>query len=137
MFRNPVLVNGYPIPRRPHTDTGLEIPFNMMAGLIGTQRVNAFKGNLFLKGFSSMLVPVERFDDIVVWHFLHNADGARIPYLDHSLPLLADLDFRSIETGRHMVGWCSEVKICTGRTIQMVMTKFFWADLSCDRRGRF
>ena len=59
MFRNPVVVKGYPIPRRSEPNTGLEIPLNMMAGLARTQRVNTFNGKLFIKGFSTMLVPTK------------------------------------------------------------------------------
>lgn len=43
IFKNPVIVRGYPIPRRLEWNTGLEISLNIMAGLAQTQRVNRFK----------------------------------------------------------------------------------------------
>ena len=72
MFRNPVVVKGYPIPRRSESDTGLEIPLNMMAGLARTQRANIFNGKLFIKGFSTMLVPTKRCGDLLIWTSFSN-----------------------------------------------------------------
>lgn len=57
LFRNPTVVQGFPILRRESICYGLEIPLNMMAGLIGTARAHVFNNITILKGFSSMLVP--------------------------------------------------------------------------------
>jgi len=85
MFRNPVVVKGYPIPRRSEYNTGLEIPLNMMAGLAQTQRANIFNERLFIKGFSTMLVPTKRSGNLLIWHLLFKEDGSRISYLDNTV----------------------------------------------------
>jgi hypothetical protein len=79
MFRNPVVVKGYLIPRRSESDTGLEIPLNMMAGLARTQRADTFNGKLFIKGFSAMLIPTKRSGDLIIWHYLYKKNGNHLP----------------------------------------------------------
>ncbi|KAK2788237.1 hypothetical protein FQN52_006776 [Onygenales sp. PD_12] len=78
LFRNPVVVEGYPIPRRPAGTPGIEIPLRMMAELIQTSWVNPFAGRLVIKGFSQMLVPTEIRGDIIMWHLLQSKEGERI-----------------------------------------------------------
>lgn len=60
LFRNPVIVKGYPIRLRPAGETGIEIPLDMMAALIEAQRLTLFAGNIFIKSFSSMLVVTKQ-----------------------------------------------------------------------------
>ena len=115
MFRNPVVVKGYPIPRRSEPDTGLEIPLNIMAGLARTQRVNTFNGKLFIKGFSTMLVPTKHSGDLLIWHLLYNKDGSRISYLDNTVPHAENVSVFNLEKARQVLGWCSEVKYYAGR----------------------
>jgi hypothetical protein len=115
MFRNPVVVRGYPILRKYEPDVGLEIPLNMMAGLARTQRANIFNGKLFIKGFSTMLVPTKRSGDLLIWHLLYNKEGNRISYLDNIIPHAENVSFSDLETARHVVGWCSEVQNYAGR----------------------
>jgi hypothetical protein len=115
MFRNPVVVKGYPIPRRSESNTGLEIPLNMMAGLARTQRANTFNGKLFIKGFSTMLVPTKHSGDLLIWHLLYNKDGNRISYLDNTIPHVENISIFDLEKARHVVGWCSEIRNYAGR----------------------
>jgi len=114
MFRNPVVVRGYPIPRRTTLDTGLEILLNIMAGLARTQRANTFNGNVFIKGFSTMLVPTNLGGNMLIWHLLYNKDGSRISYLDNAVAKSANVSISYLENARHVVGWCSEVKNYAG-----------------------
>jgi hypothetical protein len=114
MFRNPVVVKGYPISRRTTLDTGLEIPLNIMAGLARTQRANIFNGNVFIKGFSTMLVPISLSGDMLIWHLLYNKDGSRISYMDNTVAHVANVSISYLENARHVVGWCSEVKNYAG-----------------------
>jgi hypothetical protein len=104
MFRNPVVVNGYPIPRRPESVAGLEIPLNMMTGLAGTQQVNTFNGKLFIKGFSTMLVPTKHSGDLLIWHLLCNKDGSHISYRDNTIPHVENLCLSDLEHARHVIG---------------------------------
>ncbi|KAL6849042.1 hypothetical protein ACO1O0_008572 [Amphichorda felina] len=85
IFKNPVIVKGYPIPQRPEWSTGLEIPLNMMAGLARSQRLDRFRDKLYIKGFSTMLVPTKQIGDVICWHMIYNKDGSRISYLDDNV----------------------------------------------------
>ncbi|KAK4205949.1 hypothetical protein QBC37DRAFT_237583, partial [Rhypophila decipiens] len=83
LFRNPVVVTGFPIPRRQSVeDTGLEIPLYMAARLTDSLRLYDFHGRLFLKGFLAMLVAMGVIGDTVLWHLYYNPAGDRISYLD-------------------------------------------------------
>ena len=115
MFRNPVIVQGYPILYRSEPGTGLEIPVDIMAGLAGTRRVNTFNGKLFIKGYSTMLVPTKHSRDLLMWHLLYNEDGGRISYLDNTVANADNSNVFDLETTRHIVGWCSEMKYYAGK----------------------
>ncbi|KAH8803410.1 hypothetical protein F5884DRAFT_683898 [Xylogone sp. PMI_703] len=114
LFRNPVVVKGFPIPRKSEPDTGLEIPLNMLAGLARTQRVSNFNRQFFIKGFSTMLVPTRNNGDLFIWHLLYNKDGSHISYLDNTVPHADNITDFDLEKARHIIGWCSEVKYCAG-----------------------
>ncbi|KAF3182049.1 hypothetical protein TWF225_006544 [Orbilia oligospora] len=115
MFRNPVVVEGYPILRRPRVESGigLEIRLNMMAGLVQTKRVNIFDGKIFIKGYSAMLVPIKKDGDMLIWHFLYSDTGERISYLDKTFHA-EDISIPALETARHVVGWCSKASYHAG-----------------------
>jgi hypothetical protein len=115
MFRNPVVVRGYPILRRSEQNTGLEIPLNMMARLAQTKLANIFNGKLFIKGFSIMLIPTKHARDLVIWHLLYNKYGNRISYLENTVPHAENVSIFDLEKNRHILGWCSEVKTYAGR----------------------
>jgi hypothetical protein len=115
LFRNPVIVKGYPILRRQELDTGLEIPLNVMARLAQAQRVNTFNGKIFVKGFSTMLVPTKRIGDLLIWHLFYNEDGSRISYLDSTVAHCVNLNVQDLEKTRHILGWCLNVQFYAGR----------------------
>jgi hypothetical protein len=119
LFQDPILVKGFPIPKKPAGVLGLEIPLNMLAALVGTPRITNFAGNLFIKGFSTMLVLTKRTEAICTWHLLFNEDGDHISYDDPRVrsisPLQTDtLSIHKLESARHVVGWCSSVQVLTG-----------------------
>ena len=70
LFRNPVIVKGFPILARSHGEKGLEIPLNMMAGLGEAYRVTNFDDGLLIKGFSTLFYPTLRIDNSIQWHYL-------------------------------------------------------------------
>jgi hypothetical protein len=120
MFRNPVIVNGYPIPKRSKRHTGIEISLDIMAAIAGAQRVINFLGKIFIKGFCTMLIPTDRIDDIVIWHLLFNKNGSHISYIDPRIRSLArpsvdSLRLSELENLRHIVGWCSNMKNYAGK----------------------
>ncbi|EGX53749.1 hypothetical protein AOL_s00004g408 [Orbilia oligospora ATCC 24927] len=116
MFRNPVVVAGYPIPRRPTIGTGLELPLNMIAGLAKTKYIQPFNGGFFIKGFSTLLIPTkkEEPEGILIWHMIYNQDGDRIPYLENDIPIAEGLNISEIATARHILGWCSKAEYYAG-----------------------
>ncbi|KAK3998110.1 hypothetical protein QBC44DRAFT_354055 [Cladorrhinum sp. PSN332] len=114
LFNRPVIAKGFPIPRRPEGRSGLEMPLNMMAALARTKYVNTFRSKLFIKGFSTMLVPTLKDDDVLMWHFLHSSDPEeRISYLECPVEH-ADIKTRELESSRHILGWCTKASCAVG-----------------------
>jgi hypothetical protein len=129
LFRNSVIVKGFPIPARLKEDTGIEMPLNMMAGLAGTRRLQTFAGNIFLKSFSIILLLTKRLSDIVVWHLIFNDSGEHISYTDSRVwtsidPLTQTTEIHSLKSARHVVGWCSKVSSLTGKFNQHTHVAF-------------
>ena len=114
LFRNPVVVPGFPILERDSDQYGLELPLNIIAGILQVKRAHIFEDVLFIKGYSVMLVPSKQSDGVLVWHLFYNADGSRISYLDNKLPPLKDVGFWNLQASRHIVGWCSNANNCAG-----------------------
>jgi hypothetical protein len=74
MFRNPVMVSGYPILTKHEHGLGLEMPLNMIAELGGSERANEFDGKVFIKGFSTMLIATKITRDLLIWHYFYNRE---------------------------------------------------------------
>ncbi|KAI5461596.1 hypothetical protein BGZ63DRAFT_238538 [Mariannaea sp. PMI_226] len=114
MFMNPVIVKGYPIPARIEFNSGLEIPLNIMAELAGTHQVDRFNEKIFIKGFSTLLVPTKQKGDILFWHLIYNKDGSRISYLDNTVAHAKEINNLDLGKLRHVLGWCAEAKFLAG-----------------------
>ncbi|KAL8366316.1 hypothetical protein RB595_004877 [Gaeumannomyces hyphopodioides] len=114
MFRNPVIVRGYPISRRTATQTGLEMPLNIMARMVKADHVMPFSSTWYLKGFSSMLALTESRNDVLLWHHIYNRDGDHVSYSDHTAKSPIDITVSQLQNARHVVGWCSDVKLYAG-----------------------
>lgn len=120
LFRNPLLVTGYPIRRRASADTGLELSLLVMAELVQSRQLTNFGERLVLKGFCSLLVATAVVADAVIWHLLFNSTGERISYCDSRLEnihykLPQGFALRDLESRRHIVGWCSDIKEYPGK----------------------
>ncbi|PWY75544.1 hypothetical protein BO70DRAFT_295914 [Aspergillus heteromorphus CBS 117.55] len=116
LLRHPHIVNGYPILRRPvkKPTYGLEIPIEVMAKLAETKRVNSFAGNIYIKGFSTLLVPTGREENMIVWHLISTDDGRRVSYVEGMKLSPVRIHFSELKTSRHVLGWCSEMKFYAG-----------------------
>jgi len=127
MFRNPVVVRGFPIPRRPRPNTGLEIPFHMAARLTDARRLHDFMGRFYLKGFSAMLAAVEVIGGMVLWHLYHNTAGGRISYLDanNNSPHAEGISTNVLRASRHVIGWCSHADYLAGMSRSFEIIKRF------------
>jgi hypothetical protein len=125
LFRNPIIVKGFKIRRRPSDLAGIESSLNIMTSLVQTRRIAVFDNRLFIKGFCTMLIPTKREEDLVIWHVLFNDDGSQIAYTDPRLneigikrDMTDNLTFSDLETARHVVGWCSTVENHAGKFVQ-------------------
>ncbi|OGM48282.1 hypothetical protein ABOM_002156 [Aspergillus bombycis] len=116
LFRNPIVVTGFPIPYRSGQGTGLEVPLNILAGLVHANRVDVFRGKLFIKGFSSLLIPTEHIRDQseILWHLCYNMRGGRISYLNGIAPHAGHITLADLESSRHILGWCSDARCYAG-----------------------
>ncbi|KAI1363885.1 hypothetical protein F5Y08DRAFT_340210 [Xylaria arbuscula] len=119
LFNNPVIVGGFPIPSRPKEITGQEIPLDMLVGLAGASYLSPFKSKILIKGDNTMLVPVARSEDCLVWHLLQTKDPTdRISYLEADNIGLSDLKMSQIPDYRHILGSCSDsVSIAGGTSV--------------------
>ena len=120
LFRNPVLVQGYPIPRRQYPNTGIEAPLDVIAHLVNTPKVSIFNNMIFLKAHSTVLVPTLQHQGVIYWHMVFDKDGNHVSYSDSKVKsYLAnypkDLSISDLQTFRHVVGWCPNVVNCTGK----------------------
>ncbi|KUJ21185.1 uncharacterized protein LY89DRAFT_429259 [Mollisia scopiformis] len=105
------IATGFPIPERLHSDKGLEVQLEVMAGLGGVTVATEFDGGYLLKARSIAFVPVERKGNSVQWHLV-KTDAKRIMYRDIAeicpVRLLVDvLDQESLTSTRAFLGWCS------------------------------
>lgn len=122
LFRNPVIVRGFPVPRQVCRTLGLDIPLNIMARLAQARRVTKFDNKLYAKGFSTMLLATKYNKDegLLFWHLFYNEDGSHISYLDVRVKatekIVADrISFQELENSRHILGWCSTVQSRAGK----------------------
>ncbi|KAK7963565.1 Pfs domain protein [Apiospora saccharicola] len=120
IVRNPVIVDGYPIPRRSLNSSGLEVSIEIMISLANARYIVDFNRRTFFKGFSTMLVVTQVSKSIVFWHLCYNADRSYISYEDSRAPRVSEnssslaLDHGRILGSRHILGWCRNVDCLAG-----------------------
>lgn len=124
LFSSCPVVMGYPIPTRNPERPGLEIPPDIMAAMIGADRITPFGNDLIIKGYSDLFYATEHHDDCVMWHLICNKsnseDGSsRISFADRRIPqptgqslsLLRPIDALD---KRHVVGWTGTARSNAG-----------------------
>ncbi|KAF5971617.1 Pfs domain-containing protein [Fusarium bulbicola] len=115
LFKNPILVKGYPIPRRNEWNVGLEASLDIMAGLAQADQIHALGDGFYIKGYSTMLVPTRRYSDIQYWHLIHRKDGGRLFHFpDNIIKERSAVSLKDLEHCRHILGWCSEAESFLG-----------------------
>ena len=127
LFCNPVIVKGFPTKVKPVKDTGVEMPLDMMAQLAGARRIHEFSGNVFVKSFNTILLLTKRVADAVIWHLVFNESGEHISYTDHRVQGIAGpepptRELHSLQSTRHILGWCSKVVNLAGEIIHPYLT---------------
>lgn len=117
LFKNPVIVPGFPILARDQNERGLEISLEMMARLGGAERATIYDGQLVIKGFSTIFVPTEQTHNSIMWHFILNKNEERISYNDAKkrCPAKAVITtYSCLESSRNFLGWSTSVLLYTG-----------------------
>lgn len=119
LFRNAVIVKGYPILTRHYNETGLEIPLRMMAELGEATRATLFSDQLLIKGFSRLFIPTARTKSSILWHLCFNKDGNRVSYLHKCKKCQARIKLLMDELleSRMFLGWVSSSIVKTGRPL--------------------
>lgn len=130
LFSSFPVVTGYPIPSRNPRRPGLEIPLDIMAPLIGADRITPFGNDLIIKGYSELFYATEYNNDCVMWHLICNksdteGESSRISFADRRIPqstgqilsLLRPVDALCM---RHIVGWTSTVRSNAGQLVARI-----------------
>ncbi|KAF4497300.1 hypothetical protein FAGAP_6542 [Fusarium agapanthi] len=63
-------------------------------------RIHEYRGRHFFRGFSTALVPTEKIDDMVFWHFFYDAEGSHLPYPHLEDTEYPDLDLQDLAGAR-------------------------------------
>lgn len=117
MFNGPVIVRGFPITRRTELplESGLETTLGILVTLLRTRYIDTFNSNIFIKGFSSMLVPTQKYGNALVWHLFVTANpDNHISYLDCTVKH-AKIDIAGLEQTRHIIGWLTVTDCVIGK----------------------
>jgi hypothetical protein len=119
LFRNPILVRGYPIPRHANIHDGIELDLGTIAALLGTKKVSVVTGKPLLKTAIAALVPLYQKDDFIYWHMIARPDWEYMSYCDGLLKTalnkaLTNSSLADLGSSRHVVGWSANVKNFTG-----------------------
>jgi hypothetical protein len=114
MFRNPVLVRGFPVLRRSLPDSGIEMPIDIITALMQGPRLEIFDEVTYFKGFSSLLYPTQMWDGQIVWHHEFDPQGDHLLYPQNGRGCRQRITFADIATSRNIVGWCSEAENLAG-----------------------
>ena len=117
LFRNCCIANGVSVNARQEEEKGLEIPFSLMATLGGFDRVAEYAGQLVLKGFETLFVPMKKGGGSIIWHLITKPNGRRISYnAMYTLPGQpeATVCMQDLYDSRHFLGWVSNASQHTG-----------------------
>jgi hypothetical protein len=120
LFRNPVVVHGYPILRRIISNSGLEIPFDIMVALSNARQLVNFAGRTFAKGFSTMLAVTQIVGNTIWWHLCLGEDKKYISFEQLDAPKAEDSNCIAgvikLSTSRHILGWSTRVRHMAGES---------------------
>lgn len=126
LFRNPVIVEGYPILPRPEHSLGLEIPLDIVTALTQTQYASNFDSKLIIRGFSVVLLTTRQVGGILIWHLLFNEDGGYFSIADPRIRSIlgacqVKINNFDLRKYRHVIGWCSNVRSYAGKDCVQIL----------------
>jgi hypothetical protein len=118
LFRNGCIAGGVPVRARQEIREGLEIPFSLMAALGGFDRVAFYAGQLVLKGFETLFVPMRKTQGSIIWHLVTKPNRRRVSY--NAMYALSDqadrtVSIQDLSTSRHFLGWISNASQHAGK----------------------
>lgn len=116
MFRNPVLVAGFPIRRRKNAQLGLEMSLPIMCSLMQTRHVQSVGTIMVIKAFSAMLETTKVIGDLLVWHYSRSTRAHYLSYPKSSEDHEQTSILACFEDKRHVIGWCTESEYLAGKT---------------------
>lgn len=117
LFRNCCVAEGVFVNPRQEEEMGLEISFSLMAMLGGFDRVAEYAGQLVMKGFETLFVPMKKIDRSITWHLITKPNGRRISYnamYELSEPPDPTVCMQDLSHSRHFLGWVSNASQHTG-----------------------
>lgn len=117
LFRNCCIANGVSVKTREEEEKGLELSFSLMAKLGGFDRVADYAGQLVMKGFETLFVPIKKTGGSIIWHLITKPNGRRISYnAMYALPESPDsaVCMQDLSHSRHFLGWVSNASQHTG-----------------------
>ncbi|KAF2674648.1 hypothetical protein BT63DRAFT_16506 [Microthyrium microscopicum] len=124
LFSGAIIARNFPCPERT-TQLGLEISIAILSQLVNAPHAVAFDGGVVMKGFSTMLVPTQRDDDLIQWHLVLSNDRNRgLSYREGLEMCKSRLKVDQFELGhlqetRHFIGWCSHVENLAGHKTEI------------------
>lgn len=141
MFKNPVIVRGFPILARNNDERGLEIRSNIMATLGGADRTTIFVQPIVDQGACNNVCPNEantKFS-IVAFYTQRKCRTDIVWRCETRCPTRATTDvvgYSCLMTSRSFLGWASPVQLCTGTPYRIPIAFFGFADYSSPHQGR-
>lgn len=117
LFLNCCIADGVSVSTRQEDEKGLEMPFSLIATLGGFDRVADYAGQLVLKGFETLFVPMKKSGGSIIWHLVTKPNGRRISYnAMYALPGQPDATvcMQDLYNSRHFLGWVSSASQHTG-----------------------
>ena len=132
MLRGAKLVQGFPVASRTFPSgsnisvntKGVEVDFDLLKELAGIEAVFEFQNSVVLKGYTTVLFPVARYDNAIQWHLKARTNYE--PYLpiqvarelrrftEKGLTVEQNIEWQNVRMMRHFVGWCPSAQIHLG-----------------------
>jgi hypothetical protein len=112
LFSGMIIASGFPIASR-GDEIGLETSLELLAAFAGVSHVTRFEGGLVMKGFCSLMVPVQKTSDRLQWHVVTNQDSETyLSYHDglsrcKSRLSIEQVGVQDLKSTRAFLGWCS------------------------------
>lgn len=96
----------------------------MMAQLGGAHRATYWNGQLVLKGFETLFVPVKKADTCIVWHLVTKSNRRRVSY--NSAEKFGQKCEQPVYVGdlleyRHFLGWVGSASQHAGELFENVV----------------